>query len=325
VNTVALETLVRPISDAVPLLAQLLSEGGLEIIFRPGLSGVKLHATIGRAPQQLLVCFIYGRDAVPPGEQNLVAMAKALTAALEAEPTESQTEVTAMSQARGVQHCFPTGRDFVDEELTVSGRGVLRYRQPFGQFSNPNPYMGIATAEWLCECVQLGVNAGSNGVPCTDLLELYCGAGSHTMALAPRFRHVLAVDINRHLVQAANYNVSANGLTNVSVIRAPSEEFCRRVIRKRSYEIRRQDGSCELELHFGCTIVDPPRAGLDDLTRAAVSGYDHVLYISCNPEALRRDLQELLTTHEVCRLVLLDHFPYSSHAECGVHLRKRAS
>ena len=37
----------------------------------------------------------------------------------------------------------------------------------------------------------------------TDLLELYCGCGSHTVALAPFFRHVLAVEINRHLVAAA--------------------------------------------------------------------------------------------------------------------------
>jgi len=315
---VPLETLVQPVARSMPILARLLSSGELEAQFYHGLTCIKLHATIGRDPQQLLVCFVYGKNAVPPGEEALAGMGHSLADAL-----TPKTEVITMSQAKGVQHCFPPGMDFVDEALTVLGRGVLRYRQPFGQFSNPNPYVAIATAEWLYECVQLAVNVGSGGAPCTDLLELYCGAGSHTVALAPLFGHVLAVEINRHLVQAANFNMSENGLDNVTVVRAPSEEFCRRVIKKRSYELRRKDGSCEIEMHFGCTIVDPPRAGLDDLTRAAVSGYDHVLYISCNPDALRNDLSELLTTHEVCRLVLLDHFPFSAHAECGVHMRKR--
>ena len=60
--------------------------------------------------------------------------------------------------------------------------------------------------------------------PGTDLLELYCGGGSHTVALAPFCRHVLAVEVNRQLVKAAEHNVELNGLSNVKVLRAPSEE-----------------------------------------------------------------------------------------------------
>ncbi|CAE8588078.1 unnamed protein product, partial [Polarella glacialis] len=170
-----------------------------------------------------------------------------------------------MSQTRGVQNCAPTGRDYVDEALDMPSRGTLRYRQPFGSFSNPNPHIAIATAEWLLEAVRRDVNADSGGEPCTDLLELYCGAGSHTLALAPLFRHVLAVEINRHLVVAAQHNVIANGLSNVTVVRAPSEEFCKRVVRKRSYELRGEaaGGGPPIQLNFGCTVVDPPRAGLD--------------------------------------------------------------
>jgi len=231
-------------------------------------------------------------------------------------------EVFVLAQAKGVQRCAPSGRDFVDEALPLGGR-TLRYRQPFGQFSNPNPHIAIATGEWLLDVVRTSVNADNNGAPSTDLLELYCGAGSHTMALAPMFKHVLAVEINRHLVDAAKHNVNANALSNVTVVRAPSEEFCRRVIRRRTYELRGEDAVPKQTLNFGCTVVDPPRAGLDDLTRSAVAGYDHVLYVSCNPEALRVDLESLLRTHEVCRMVLLDHFPFSSHVETAVHLRRR--
>ena len=110
-------------------------------------------------------------------------------------------EVAIMVQARGAQRCVPEGRDFVDEAIPICGRTLL-YRQPFGSFSNPNPHVAAATAEWLLDVVRGCVNTGGSA-PCTDLLELYCGAGSHTVALAPLFRHVLAVEINRHLVTAA--------------------------------------------------------------------------------------------------------------------------
>jgi len=280
---------------------------------------VKLHATTGGEPRQLLCCLVYGPDATAPEEAALAGLRGALGTAL----TEAgqAVDVTVMAQARGVQRCVPEGHDYVDESLVLAGR-TLRYRQPFGQFSNPNPAIAVATGEWLLDIVRTAVNGG--GEPCTDLLELYCGAGSHTVALAPLFRHVLAVEINRHLVAAANHNVAANGLENVTVVRAPSEEFCKRVIRRRSYELRDKEGNARMQLDFGCTVVDPPRAGLDRVTLDAVRGYGHVLYVSCNPEALRADLSELLETHEVCRLVLLDHFPRSSHVETAVHLRRRA-
>lgn len=129
--------------------------------------------------------------------------------------------------------------------------------------------------------------------------------------------------INRHLVAAAKHNVTSNGLDNVTVMRAPSEDFCRRVLRRRGYELRSEHAP-PLQLHFGCTVVDPPRAGLDSVTLQAVAGYDHVLYVSCNPQALRSNLEALLKTHDVCRLVLLDHFPCSAHVEMAVHLRKRS-
>ncbi|CAL1156311.1 unnamed protein product, partial [Cladocopium goreaui] len=97
--------------------------------------------------------------------------------------------------AKGKQRSYPAGQDFVDEVLQMKGRSV-KYRQPFGQFSNPNPHIAVATAEWLGDVLQHLAEP-------TDLLELYCGCGSHTVALAPFFRQVLAVEINRHLVDAA--------------------------------------------------------------------------------------------------------------------------
>jgi len=319
VTTLAVDTLLPAIAAAMAKLPEVLSQGKLSAALRPGLRCVKFHASLGGEPAQLIVCFVYGPEAEDcPSEELLGELRRDLGERLrEAGYT---VDITVLASVKGSQRGVPAGKDFVDEALPIAGRIVL-YRQPFGQFSNPNPHIAIATAEWLHDVIKTDVFKGA--APTTDLLELYCGSGSHTAALAPLFRHVLAVDINRHLITSAELNMSRNGLANVTVIRAPSEDFCKRVLKRRSYQLRRADGSCQMQLEFGCTIVDPPRAGLDSCTREAVSGYGHLLYISCNPEALHRDLRELLRTHEVCRLVLLDHFPFCAHVELGVYLRRR--
>lgn len=94
------------------------------------------------------------------------------------------------------------------------------------------------------------------------------------------------------------------------------QDFCGKLLRRRSYELQGET------LNFGCTVVDPPRAGLDAVTLQAVAGYPEVLYVSCNPMALKSNLEVLLKSHELRRMVLLDHFPCSKHVEMAVHLSK---
>ena len=74
---------------------------------------------------------------------------------------------------------------------------------------------------------------------------------------------------------------------------------------------------------FDSVLVDPPRSGLDASTRRAVATYTHILYISCGPDALKRDLEALASTHEVERFAAFDHFPYTRYVESAVYLRRR--
>ncbi|CAK9088681.1 unnamed protein product [Durusdinium trenchii] len=308
-STIPTETLLPQVAAALPVLAELMSHPVLSPV-----RCVKLHGTLGTS--QLLCCLVYGPDTSElPGAEVLEQLHQGLREQL----GDLLQTLVLVASVKGRQRSFPEGQDFVDEVLRISGSRELRYRQPFGQFSNPNPHIAIATAEWMASI--LGEIEGGS----TDLLELYCGCGSHTVALAPSFRRVLAVEINRHLVEAAQHNVALNGLSNVTVLRAPSEDFCRRVLRTRSYELREANGTNKMQLNFRCTVVDPPRAGLDPVTLEAVSGYEHILYISCNPVALKSNLEVLLKTHRLCRMVLLDHFPFSAHVEMAVHLQTMAS
>ncbi|OZA17473.1 MAG: hypothetical protein B7X85_05060 [Thiotrichales bacterium 17-46-47] len=70
-------------------------------------------------------------------------------------------------------------------------------------------------------------------------------------------------------------------------------------------------------------LVDPPRAGLDELTRALTQRFDIIVYISCNPETLARDIATWQETHELTRAAVFDQFPYTHHIEVGVVLQRK--
>ena len=70
-------------------------------------------------------------------------------------------------------------------------------------------------------------------------------------------------------------------------------------------------------------FVDPPRAGLDETCRRLAATFDRIVYVSCNPETLARDLAELSTTHRPTRVAAFDQFPYTPHLEAGVVLERR--
>lgn len=77
-------------------------------------------------------------------------------------------------------------------------------------------------------------------------------------------------------------------------------------------------------LQLNTVLVDPPRAGLDPATVELVSRFDDIIYISCNPETLKVNLDVLNQTHRIERFAVFDQFPYTTHLESGVWLQKRS-
>jgi tRNA (uracil-5-)-methyltransferase len=154
-----------------------------------------------------------------------------------------------------------------------------------------------------------------------DLLELYCGNGNFSIALAEKFDKVLATEISKSSVASAQFNIEANQIDNLKIIRMSAEEFTQAVKGEREFErlkdINLGDYDCNT------IFVDPPRAGLDDETVKMVSDYDTIIYISCNPDTLYENMKVLADTHKVDKFAVFDQFPYTHHLECGVVLSKR--
>jgi tRNA (uracil-5-)-methyltransferase len=204
-------------------------------------------------------------------------------------------------------------QDYVDEVLTVNER-QLHYRQIEGGFTQPNGGINQHMLTWASNEL-----ANVDG----DLLELYCGNGNFTVALAPNFQRVLATEIAKSSVRMAEHNLAINGISNVALVRMSSDEISTALSGGR--EFRRLSHIALDDYQFSTLLVDPPRSGLDDTTMALSRRFDNILYISCNPVTLRENVSALQDSHEIVSLALFDQFPYTHHLECGVLLRKRST
>jgi tRNA (uracil-5-)-methyltransferase len=204
-------------------------------------------------------------------------------------------------------------RDYVEESLLINGK-TYGYRQYEQAFTQPNGLVNIRMIEWACECA-----AGLKG----DLLELYCGNGNFTLPLAEHFNQVIATELSKTSIRAARENLKSNSVENVQMIRLSAEEVTEAMRGERTFR-RLADLPQELTLYNLKTVfVDPPRAGLDSETEKMVATFDSIIYISCNPETLERNLAFLSGSHRIEKFALFDQFPYTDHMECGVLLIKK--
>ncbi|MEH6593666.1 MAG: tRNA (uridine(54)-C5)-methyltransferase TrmA [Halioglobus sp.] len=204
-------------------------------------------------------------------------------------------------------------KDYVTEILSIDGR-EYHYRQYEQAFTQPNAGVNIHMIEWAGHCAEQAKG---------DLLELYCGNGNFTLPLSRHFQHVIATELSKTSIRAARENLEINGIANVEMIRLSAEEVTEAMNGTRVFRRLAQLPKPLTDYQLDTVFVDPPRAGLDEQTEAMVSKFNAIIYISCNPETLARNLKTICVTHEIKRFALFDQFPYTHHMECGVFLQKR--
>lgn len=204
-------------------------------------------------------------------------------------------------------------RDYVLERLQIDNKDY-HYRQVEGGFTQPNAGINQKMLAW-----SLDKTRGCDG----DLLELYCGNGNFTCVLAQNFNRVLATEISKISVKAATTNLHSNAVDNVTIVRMSSEDFCQALDGVRPFR-RLQD--IDLQSYtFSTIFLDPPRAGLDNLTLQLAMKFDNILYISCNPLTLKENLRVIGNSHQIEHFAVFDQFPYTHHLECGVLLKRTSS
>ncbi|TCB54775.1 tRNA (uridine(54)-C5)-methyltransferase TrmA [Acinetobacter terrestris] len=202
--------------------------------------------------------------------------------------------------------------EFVVEELQVFDR-TYQYKQIESSFTQPNAQVCQKMLEWACNAAEQSDK---------DLLELYCGNGNFTLPLSTKFKRVLATELAKSSVYAAQWNIEQNQIDNIQVARLSAEDFTQAYNGEREFR-RLQEAEIDISSYdFDTVFVDPPRAGIDDETLKLIQRFERIIYISCNPDTLQDNLKTLSTTHKITKFAMFDQFPYTHHVESGVLLEK---
>lgn len=225
--------------------------------------------------------------------------------------TEIADELNIYIIGRSRKQKLVIGQDYITETLHIHEKEYI-FNYIENSFTQPNPRVNEKMVSWAMEKFR-----GASG----DLLELYCGAGNFTIPFATIFDKVLATEISKSSINAAKENMKLNNVTNIEFVRMGVEEFVEALDGVR--EFRRMKEIDIKSYEINSIFVDPPRSGMDEASSRFASRYDNIVYISCNPETLVRDLEILSQTHEIVDMALFDQFPYTHHAEMGVKLLKK--
>lgn len=144
--------------------------------------------------------------------------------------------------------------------------------------------------------------------------DLYCGTGSIALFIASRARRVVGFEVVEDAVRDAYENCRYNGIENCSFVAGDLKDMISR-------------GSDEAGTAVpDVLIADPPRAGMHPHVVKTVLELapKRIVYVSCNPSTLARDLTSLLERYEVERVLPFDFFPHTPHIECVVKLVRKA-
>ncbi len=206
------------------------------------------------------------------------------------------------------------GPAHLDSRLDLPDGLRLHMRQSDTCFSQPNTYVNQHMLSWARSQFR---------DPSSDLLELYCGIGNFTCALGGNFRRVLATEVVRQSIQLCRHNLAQNGLQNVEMARLSAAETAQALAGERKFT--RLQGLDLSGYRLQYLLLDPPRSGLDEPCRRLAMNFANILYISCNPNELLRDLnywRQRGTPYRVSATALFDQFPYTKHLEAGLLLRR---
>lgn len=200
--------------------------------------------------------------------------------------------------------------DFVMDELHVNQKPYM-YKIIEGGFSQPNSFVNARMIEWATLHVKNP----------KDLLELYCGHGNFTIPFSKQFKKVLATEISKSSIKSAKQSCEMNNVENIEFLRMSVEDLTSALKKEREF-VRLKD-ICLDDYSFSHVFVDPPRAGIDEKSLEFISQFETIIYISCNPETLKRDLEFLKDKFEVKEFAVFDQFPHTDHIESGVILQTR--
>lgn len=198
------------------------------------------------------------------------------------------------------------GAPVLREALHLPGGHVLRFE------IHPRAFFQPSTLQAECLYRQVVHDAGLGEGSGARVLDLYCGTGTIGLSLSPYAGEVVGVELQPDAVDNARRNAALNAITNARFVCGDVGEAL---------------ASPDTPDVADVVVVDPPRAGLQPKARALVAGLktSRLVYVSCNPVTLARDLAALTRPevgYSVASLQPVDQFPHTAHIESVVVLQR---
>ena len=141
-----------------------------------------------------------------------------------------------------------------------------------------------------------------------NLVDLYCGTGTIGIYLSKYFNSIIGIELNKQAVEDAKGNAKINSVNNI--------EFYAGDVGKIIND----------QIKADVIVVDPPRSGLDKRTKDILLKIkaNKIVYVSCNPLTLARDIKELDSGYKLGNITLVDMFPNTHHVESVCVLCRKA-
>ena len=189
------------------------------------------------------------------------------------------------------------------KNIIVYGDGTITDRLGDYEFKiSPNSFYQVnpIQTEKLYNLAIEGAKLKKDDILC----DLYCGIGTIGIFASKYVKKVYGVEIVEEAIKDAKQNAEINNVDNIEFIQGDVEVAFNKML----------DNGVKPSV----VIVDPPRKGLDSKTVQNLCDLklDRLVYVSCNPATLMRDLQVLEDVYKIDSITPVDNFCYSSHIEC---------
>lgn len=204
--------------------------------------------------------------------------------------------------------CCVDGADHITEALQLPGRcgtRTLRFRiSPFSFFQTNT----LAT-ETLYTHIRDRVAATAP----ETILDLYGGAGGIAFACSELATRIVSVENVASATEDGRFNAGLNGIDNVDFVTAD----VRRYLGERRHLAAGTPERCTV-------VLDPPRSALHPkvIARIVQFGAPHIVYVSCNPKLLAREMDAFAQAYHIADLAAFDLFPHTPHVEVVAHLTR---
>lgn len=290
--------------DVVKLTQAFATEHGWKAYHPARHTGVVRFLTVRHlpVPDQCAVHLVAARDDVP----GLAEWARAVAALSPA----VRTVTLGLNDSRANVAFSTEERALVGDGTIVERLLGLEFEATSNAFLQTNSRQAEALYGAAIEA------AGLAGDEC--VLDLYSGTGTLTLLFARACRESIGVESVADAVTRARSNARRNGITNARFVCGESRPVLREWARGERPGAPKPD----------VVVVDPPRAGLHPrvVARVCELAPRRVVYVSCNPATLARDLKDFAAGgFDLAEVRPFDMFPHTPHIECVARLERRAS